>query len=309
MTRDAVHAVARENQLSYPLNQRVVVAGWKLLFLHRGTYQPDNTKSAEWNRGAYLVEGLAHCGACHTPRNALGAERASASFAGGDVDNWHAYALNAQSPSPVPWDAAALYAYLHRGWHPDHGTARGPMAEVVSNLSQVPPSDVRAIAIYMADVFGAPTPDRKLQGEAALARAKSAVAPAPQANPAGASIYAAACANCHESGRPPPYGGINLGLSTAIASPDPRNLANIVLSGVGPVEGERSPIMPGFAASMSDAQIAALLHFLRTHFSNQAPWSGVETTVEDARRTQTVFLQTSAGPRNAPSDASQRDKP
>jgi mono/diheme cytochrome c family protein len=79
-------------------------------------------------RGAYLVEGLAHCGACHTPRNALGAERASAEFAGGDVENWHAYAINAQSPAPVPWDADALFAYLRDGWHPEHGVARGPMA-------------------------------------------------------------------------------------------------------------------------------------------------------------------------------------
>ena len=127
-----------------------------MLFLRRGTYQPDSTQSAEWNRGAYLVEGLAHCGACHTPRNALGAERASASFAGGDVDNWHAYAINAQSPSPVPWTADALFAYLRQGWHPDHGVARGPMAEVVSNLSSVPESDVRAIAVYMTSVFGRP---------------------------------------------------------------------------------------------------------------------------------------------------------
>ncbi len=309
MTREAVHAPARENQLSFPLNQRVVVAGWKLLFLHRGTYQPDNTKSAEWNRGAYLVEGLAHCGACHTPRNALGAERASASFAGGDVDNWQAYALNAQSPAPVPWDAGALYAYLHRGWHPDHGTARGPMAEVVSNLSQVSPSEVRAIAIYMADVFGPPPPDRKRQGEAELAQADSAPTVAAQAEPQGAAIYAAACATCHESGRPPPYGGINLGLSTAISGPDPRNLANIVLSGVRPVEGERSPIMPGFASSMSNAQIAALLNYLRSRFSHQPAWTNVEKTIEDARRTQTAFLQTSAGPRNAPADPAQRDKP
>ncbi len=309
MTREAVHAPARENQLSFPLNQRVVVAGWKLLFLHRGTYQPDNTKSAEWNRGAYLVEGLAHCGACHTPRNALGAERASASFAGGDVDNWQAYALNAQSPAPVPWDAGALYAYLHRGWHPDHGTARGPMAEVVSNLSQVQPSDVRAIAIYMADVFGPPPPDRKRQGEAELAQADSAPTVAAQAEPQGAAIYAAACATCHESGRPPPYGGINLGLSTAISGPDPRNLANIVLSGVRPVEGERSPIMPGFASSMSDAQIAALLNYLRSRFSHQPAWTGVQQTVEDSRRAQTAFLQTSAGARNAPADPAQRDKP
>ena len=85
-------------------------------------------------------------------------------------------AINAQSPAPVPWDAEALFAYLRDGWHPDHGTARGPMAEVVSNLSAVPASDVRAIATYMADVFGAPTPDRKRQGETVLAQAKSATA-------------------------------------------------------------------------------------------------------------------------------------
>src|SRR5690349_24056826 len=176
MTREPVHAPARENKLSFPLNQRVVVAGWKMLFLRRGTYQPDPAKSAEWNRGAYLVEGLAHCGACHTPRNALGAERLNAVFAGGDVENWKAFAINAQSPSPVPWDADALYAYLRDGAHPDHGTARGPMAEVVSNLSSVSAGDVRAIATYMAEVSGAPSPDRKHQGEAALAQAKAGTA-------------------------------------------------------------------------------------------------------------------------------------
>ncbi len=109
MTREPVRAPARSNQLSFPFDHRVVIAGWKLLFLRAGAYKPDTTKSAEWNRGAYLVEGLAHCGACHTPRNALGAEQTTASFAGGDVDNWKAYAINAQSPAPVPWDADALY--------------------------------------------------------------------------------------------------------------------------------------------------------------------------------------------------------
>src|SRR6202140_4239474 len=175
MTRQPVHAPARANQLSFPLDQRLVVAGWKLLFLRRGTYRPDATKSKEWNRGAYLVEGLAHCGACHTPRNALGAERASAQFAGGDVDNWHAYAINAQSPSPVPWNADALFAYLRNGWASDHGVARGPMAQVVANLSAVPEGDIRAIATYMASVAGAPTPDQKQRGEAVLAQVKSSV--------------------------------------------------------------------------------------------------------------------------------------
>jgi mono/diheme cytochrome c family protein len=309
MTRQPEHAPARANQLSFPLDQRPMIAGWKLLFLRRETYRRDDKQSAEWNRGAYLVEGLAHCSSCHTPRNALGAERATAQFAGGDVDNWQAYAINAQSPAPVPWNAEALFAYLRNGWHPDHGSARGPMAQVVSNLSSVPDSDVRAIATYMAGVFGAPTPDHKNQGEAALARAKSMSEPASQANAAGASIYAAACASCHESSRPLPYGGVNLALSTAISGPDPRNAANIVLSGVRAVEGEASPIMPGFAAGMTDGQISALLNHLRARFSNQPAWNGVEAAVAEARRTQTVFLQTSPGPLTGPADPQQRGKP
>jgi mono/diheme cytochrome c family protein len=309
MTRPPVHAPARANELPFPLDQRFVIAGWKLLFLRHGTVQPDDRKTAEWNRGAYLVEGLAHCGACHTPRNALGAERKSVQFAGGDVDNWHAYAINAQSPSPVPWDADALFIYLRDGWHPDHGVARGPMAQVVSNLSSVPESDIRAIATYMADQFGTPTPDRKRRGDEALTQAKSSAPQASTTNAAGAAIYAAACAGCHETGRPLPYGGVNLGLSTAISAPDARNAANIVLSGVRPIEGERSPIMPGFAASMDDGQIAALLNYLRARFSGQPAWTEIAKTIEDARRTQTVFLQTSPGPHNAPADATQRDKP
>jgi mono/diheme cytochrome c family protein len=106
-----------------------------------------------------------------------------------------------------------------------------------------------------------------------------------------------------------PYGGVNLGLSTAISAPDARNLSNIVLSGVRAVEGERSPIMPGFAASMNDDQMAGLLNYLRARFSNRPAWIGIEKTIEDARRTQTVFLQTSPGPHNAPADPAQRDKP
>ncbi|HVX78676.1 MAG TPA: cytochrome c [Bradyrhizobium sp.] len=312
MTRQPVHAPARDNRLAFPLDQRFMVAGWKLLFLRRDNFHPDNSKSAEWNRGAYLVQGLAHCGSCHTPRNILGAEQSTAQFGGGDVDDWQAYPINAQSPSPVPWTADALFAYLRQGWDPDHGTARGPMAEVVSNLSSVNESDVRAIATYMADVFGAPTPDRIQHGEAVIAQAKAPSTPPIQSsatNSSGAAIFAAACATCHETGRALPYGGVNLALSTALSSPDPRNAVNIVLSGVRPVDGERSPIMPGFADSMSNEQIVALLQFLRGHFSNQPAWTGIEKAVEDARRTQTAFLQTSPGPANAPAEPTQRDKP
>ncbi|HET7887632.1 MAG TPA: cytochrome c, partial [Bradyrhizobium sp.] len=202
MTRQPVRAPARANELAFPLNQRFVVAGWKLLFLRRETYRPDDAQSAKWNRGAYLVEGLAHCGACHTPRNALGAERVSAPFSGGDVDNWHAYAINARSPSPVPWDTEALFHYLRQGWDKDHGVARGPMAEVVSNLSSVRESDVHAIAVYMTSVFGPPSQDRLHKADEIRAQVKSRPLQPVPSNAAGASIYAAACATCHESDRP-----------------------------------------------------------------------------------------------------------
>ena len=308
MTRQPVRATARANRLPFPLDQRFVIAGWKLLFLRRGSYQPDPAKSAEWNRGAYLVEGLAHCGACHTPRNALGAERANAAFAGGEVDDWSAYAINAQSPAPVPWKAEALFSYLRNGWHRDHGAARGPMAEVVGNLADVPDADIRAIATYMADVSGAPSPDRNRSAEEVLAQVKPSAATATADTP-GAAIYAAACATCHENGRALPVGGVRLALSTALSSPDPRNAANLVRAGIRPVEGERSAIMPGFAGSMSDAQLTALLNDLRARFSHQPAWSGLEKTIADARRAQTAMLQTSPGPSSAPAEASQRDKP
>ena len=134
-------------------------------------------------------------------------------FAGGDVDNWQAYAINAQSPAPVPWDADALFAYLREGWHPDHGIARGPMAEVVEqSVDPCRTSDVRAIATYMADVFGAPTPDRKRQGDDGAGAGASRARPTScDSESPAAAIYAAACATCHDSDRPPPYGGINLG--------------------------------------------------------------------------------------------------
>jgi mono/diheme cytochrome c family protein len=309
MTRRPVYAAARDNQLSFPFNQRIVVAGWKLLFLRHGTYQPDSAKSAEWNRGAYLVEGLAHCGACHTPRNALGAERTRAAFAGGDVDDWHAYAINGQSLAPVPWDADALFMYLRQGWHPDHGVARGPMAQVVSNLSDVPENDVRAIATYVANVFGAPTPERKRRGDDLLARAASPAAPGGSGNVRGENLYAAACAACHAGERAPPYGGIDLALSSAISSPDARNAANTVLTGIRPREAERGPIMPGFADSMTDEQIAALLTYLRARFSNQPPWTDIAETVRNARRSQNALLQMSSSPAEAAADTSKRDRP
>ena len=302
MTRQPVHASPPANRLSFPFNYRPLIAGWKLLYFRGGDVPSDAAKGAEWNRGAYLVEGLAHCGACHTPRNALGAERVNAQFSGGDVDNWHAYALNDTSHAPVRWTAAALYAYLRHGWQADHGTARGPMAEVVGNLASVPDSDVHAIALYMADISGAPAPDGKRPADAV---AQSSPADAARAHGSGAEIYAAACASCHESNRPLPYGGVDLALSTAVASPDPRNLINIVLSGVGAVAGERGPIMPGFAASIDDAQMVALANYLRARFGKRPAWVDLDKAVRDARAAQSLSLAA----RDASAETGQRGKP
>jgi mono/diheme cytochrome c family protein len=302
ITREPVRAPARRNELAFPFDQRWLIAGWKLLFLRHGTLQPDPAKSAEWNRGAYLVEGLAHCGACHTPRNALGAERTDASFSGGDVDNWQAYPINSHSPAPVHWDRQALLAYLRQGWHADHGTARGPMAEVVSNLASVPESDVAAIATYMADVLGSPPADQNTTPPASKDVADSSGDP-------GAAIYAAACASCHDSARPLPYGGVDLRRSTAISASDPRNLANTIIAGVQPVAGERSAIMPGFGNTMDDRQIDSLLVYLRARFGNAPAWANVDETVKQARQTQTADIRTTGGPQSAPFDAARRDKP
>jgi mono/diheme cytochrome c family protein len=214
----------------------------------------------------------------------------------------------------VPWTGDALSVYLRSGSHPDHGVARGPMAEVVSNLSSVPASDVHAIATYMAGFFGAPSADRQRRGEKVLASARAPAATPALATPAGAdatgaAIYAAACATCHEAGRPVPYGGVNLHLSSGINGPDARNATNTILSGLRPVPGERSPIMPPFASTMNDDQLVALLKYLRSRFSDQPAWADLEKIVAEARRTQTAALQTSPGPPNAPADPAQRDKP
>ena len=107
------------------------------------------TKSATWNRGAYLVEGLGHCGACHSPRNALGAEKTEAYLAGGFAEGWEAPALTSLSQAPIPWSEDELFAYLRTGESRFHGVAAGPMAPVVKELAALPDDDIRAMAVYL----------------------------------------------------------------------------------------------------------------------------------------------------------------
>ena len=138
MTRPPVEATPPANTIPFPLNIRTLQEGWKILFFRPGGFQTVAGKSDEWNRGAYLALGLSHCGACHTPRNLLGAEKTSDAYTGAVVDNWVAPALTATNPSPVPWSQKELFRYLHSGVTVFHGIAAGPMSPVVHGLSSLP---------------------------------------------------------------------------------------------------------------------------------------------------------------------------
>lgn len=281
MTRQPVKAAAPKNELPFPLNVRLVLAGWKMLFFQQGVYQNVASQSAEWNRGAYLVNGLGHCGSCHTPRNALGAEKSDMFFAGGEAEGWQAFAINTASAAPVPWTHDSLFAYLRQGWHADHGVANGPMGEVTGNLGPLPDSDISAIATYVVSLMGKPSPERVKKGQdiqKLVAGGSAAVGNAPAAdNPAGegAAIYAATCAGCHNGTRPLPFGGIDFHLSTTINAPESQNAINTVLFGLPAASGRQSAIMPGFAATMTDEQLDNLLAYMRETFAGKPAWPDV----------------------------------
>ncbi|MBV9394191.1 MAG: c-type cytochrome [Methylobacteriaceae bacterium] len=269
MTRAAVAAQNRANQLAFPYNIRPLLAGWKLLYLDkfRVTERPD--------LGRYLVEGLSHCGACHTPRDRLGAEIASQHFDGGEAEDWWAPPLNANSPSPVPWTEESLFNYL-RSWDAEHGGAIGPMAQVVAGLASVPEQDVRAIAAYIGSTMAkqgesdGPVEDNQTQ--------------AMQAHPQGAELYAGICATCHETGGHVPFTVASLGQHTSLYAPDPRNMIHVVLEGAHPPEGTVGAVMPAFADALSDEQIAEIIAYLRARFSGGAQWENVEDEIARIRR-------------------------
>lgn len=302
MTREPTRAQPPANDLPFPLNIRVLVAGWKLFFLERKRFQPDTTQSDEWNRGAYLTQGLGHCGACHTLRNALGAEQKKHFLAGADIEGWHAPAINATSTAPAPWTADSLFQYLRHGASDQHAVAAGPMASVVHNLGSVPESEVRAIATYVATVMGQPDAQRQQRAEKALSIARAASTsvginvsePDKQSRAAtesrlqtGAQLYTGSCAVCHHSAsRPPGAAGDNalhLSLASAVSLPTPTNLIRIILQGMAPPDGESGSFMPGFAGEYTDAQIVSLVSYLRASYSDRPEWRDIEGEVREAR--------------------------
>src|SRR5947199_8062494 len=192
MAQAPVRADTPKNTLAFPFNWRPLLAGWNALFNQQGVFEADATKSAMWNRGAYLVEGLGHCGACHSPRNALGAENAKAYLAGGFAEGWEAPPLTSLSHAPIPWSEDELYAYLRTGESRFHGVAAGPMAPVVKELSGLPDQDIRAMAIYLGS-FNDTTINEPAQAALAAKLETLTSTRSASASPVGARIYQVAC--------------------------------------------------------------------------------------------------------------------
>jgi mono/diheme cytochrome c family protein len=291
MTTPPVVAPDQANGLRFPFDQRILLEGWKVLFHDAAPFVPDPGQDAEWNRGAYLVEGLGHCGACHSPRNALGApaRAAPAAYAGGEAEGWYAPPLDATTPAPIPWTQIALVNYLIDGWDKHHGIAAGPMAPVASDLYEQSEDDVFAIAGYLMHLKGGELPpDRQESVTAeAVAWAEAMRWGNPVATPLpddpvlqdGAQVFETQCANCHKmySQTAP------LGLSTVINAPDATNLVQLTFRGLQPPHGSLDRSMPARAIQISDDQMVALAAFVRDRFSRNPAWTDTEEIVRRVR--------------------------
>jgi nicotinate dehydrogenase subunit B len=288
MSQPVVRHPTPAADMRFPYNLRPLLAGWNALHLDAQPYAPDPVRSAEWNRGAYLVQGLGHCGACHTSRGPLAGERGGAHYlAGAMVRGWEAPALTAKSHAAVPWDAEALYAYLRRGHSPRHGSTGGPMADVVRSLQAVPDADIRAMATYLAS-FQAPNPDADaLQRQAQAVVAQAAGHQDALLGP-GQRFFEVACSACHHDGDGPKLLGVNtpLALSSKLTSERPDNLIRTILEGVREPATTDIGFMAGFADALSDAQIADVVAYMRARYAPQAPaWQSVQAQVARVRAT------------------------
>lgn len=249
------------NALSFPFNIRSLVRGWNLLFFHPGEFKPDSSKSPDWNRGAYLVTGLGHCGACHTPKNALAADRTSQLLQGGTLDNWVAPDLTANTRTGLgSWSVDDIVEYLRTGRN-SRANAGGTMAAVVSySTSFLTDADLHAIASYLKDQSAGP--DAKPDGPDASAMQR------------GGAVFSDACTACHmEEGLGqarlfPPLGG-----NAVSQQADPTGVLHIILAGdrTGVTSLRPTPLsMPSFAWKLTDQEIADVATYVRNSWGNRA---------------------------------------
>jgi mono/diheme cytochrome c family protein len=279
MTRQPFAGRAPETRLGGVFGFRPLVAAWNLVYLREGPQADDRSQSPQWNRGRALVDGLGHCGGCHTPRDRFGAEDRARAFDGNTLEGWYAPPINARSPAVRPWTVDELYAYLRTGLGPMHAAAAGPMGGVTRALSQAPDADVRAIAVYVASLM-AKAPAAQQDQPRPIDR----VAEAESAHPEAATIFAGACATCHEPGAPMmQQGRPHLAWGTPLHTDNAHNAVAIIMKGLASPAGDKGPAMPAFADMLSDRQVEELAQYLRIRFTDKPPWPDAGGAVEEAR--------------------------
>lgn len=287
MTRPPISATVPQNTVWFPLNIRLLQEGWKILFFKSERYRPDPSKSAEWNRGAYLAEAVSDCAGCHTPRNALGGVKIPAAYSGTVVDNWIAPPLTERNPSPIPWSREELFRYLRTGVTPLHGATAATMTPVIRDalaLPVVPDGDLRAIAIYFSDINHVSVRDSDVQATVKEALATSGLGSSQEYDP-DASLYASACLSCHYNSATGPLSARpELALNSALTMAEPTNFIQVILKGVGNKEGAPGLVMPAYASSLSDEDVARLAAYLRRTRTRLPPWTDLERKVAAARR-------------------------
>jgi mono/diheme cytochrome c family protein len=254
----------RAHELRFPFDQRAALAVWRALFFRPGRFEAETSRSRQWNRGAYLVETLGHCNACHSRRNVFGATAGPLDLAGGliPIQNWYAPSLNAREEAGVAdWPAADVVALLKTGISA-RGSVQGPMAEVVAGSTQfLADADLAAMAAYLQALPVVPV--RPAPGPRAVVTDR------------GARLYEEHCAGCHGArgegvaGAYPPLAG-----NRAVAMTPSANLVHVVLRGGFPptTPGNPRPFgMPPFATVLNDVDLAELLSTLRASWGHRAP--------------------------------------
>ncbi|MEP6886448.1 MAG: cytochrome c [Gammaproteobacteria bacterium] len=268
---EPVHASAPQNALSFPFNQRSLMGVWAMLFNSDKRFEPRTERDPQWNRGAYLVEAMAHCGECHTPRNLFQALDQREKFAGAVQAGWRAYNITSDPKSGVgAWSETDLAQYLAVGHAEGRGTATGPMGEAVDNsLQYLTSGDVTAIVNYLRSVSKISTSDLP-EPKAGAAPSSHAEGVAANADPRGKAVYAGACAGCHDwTGVSPVIPYATLTGVRSVNDPTATNVVQVILSGAHLQTAGAHATMPSFGEAYSDEEIASLANYVTARFGAQ----------------------------------------
>jgi mono/diheme cytochrome c family protein len=266
-----VRASAPKNTLEFPFNQRWLMAFWSVLFNPDKRFEPHTQRSPEWNRGAYLVEAMAHCGECHTPRNLFQALNNRKKFTGAVQAGWRAYNITGDRDSGVgAWSETELAQYLAAGHADGRGTASGPMGEAVDkSFAYLTRGDVVAMVTYLRSVPAIATADLPApKGTPAPASHKEGVPP--DFNARGKAIFEGACASCHDwTGVSPITSYATLTGARAINDPTATNVVQVVLAGAQRQTSGGRVFMPAFGNAYSDVEIAAVANYVTARFGTK----------------------------------------